>query len=304
MRRLAGQTFAWEVNKLSWILKSIGMVVFVMGWVTFFAAPRNGALNNTDQGKSEFAGEVVAKPQSIVDVVAPLWGKMYLEDGVYPGARVKKGQNLVRIVLELDALERLPLVDRNIEVNQFLEVAAQKVRFALDDYRRAMRIGSKNADFQKEVERRKQIYENAINEYQMMTQQKTRQENVMRSRDPRTQRVTAPLAGFVDEIFFVPGQVNLTGEFRKLLTVVDLSSVWVRAEIFEKDMATFRNAREAVITTDAFPGETFRGKFQAFGSEIDPRTRTIPVYYEAPNRGEKLRIGLRVRIRPLLRSTG
>ena len=247
----------------------------------------------------EFAGEVVAKPQSVTDVVAPLWGKMLLEEGMHPGVKVKKGQDLARIVLELDALERLPLNDRTIEVNQFLEVSSQKLRLALDDYRRAMRVGNKSPDFTKEVERRKHVYENALAEFQMATQQKTRQEGVIKSRDPRTVKVTAPLDGYIDEIFFVPGQVNLTGEFRKLFTIVDIATVWVRAEVYEKDLAEFRNASDVTVSTDAYPGQTFRGTFQAFGSEIDPNTRTIPAFYEVPNRGEKLKLGLRVRIRPV-----
>ena len=252
--------------------------------------PRGGGL---------FGGEVVAKPQSFVEVVAPLWGKMYLEDGIVPGVKVKKGQNLARVVLELNALERLPLNDRAIEVSQFLDAATKKVRTALDDYRRAQRIGNKNPDYQKEVERRKQIYENAVAEYQMATQQKTRQEGVTRSRDPRTVRVTAPISGTIDEIFFVPGEINRTDEFRKLFAIVDLSAVWIRADIFEKDMPVFRGAREAVITTEAFPGQSFRALFQTFGSEIDPKTRTIPVYYEAQNPSEQLRVGLRVQVRPI-----
>lgn len=263
------------------------------------AADEKSALQGAGESHGQFLGEVVAKPQAVNDVVAPLWGKMYLEEGIYPGVRVKKGQKLARIVLELDALERLPLNDRTIEVDKFLQVAAQKLRLALDDYRRAMRIGNKNPDFEKEVLRRKQVYENALREYQMATQQKTRQEGVLRSRDPKTTLVTSPLDGYVDEIFFVPGQVDLTGEFRKLFTIVDLSTVWVRAEIYEKDLQAFQNARAARITTDAFPGESFRGRFQAFGSEIDLTTRTIPVFYETPNPGAKLRIGLRVRIEPI-----
>ncbi|MBI2821968.1 MAG: efflux RND transporter periplasmic adaptor subunit [Acidobacteria bacterium] len=276
-----------------------GLFVLAVWLQAAGAADEKSTSRGAGESSGQFLGEVIARPQAVADVVAPLWGKMYLEEGIHPGVRVKKGQNLARIVLELDAVERLPLNDRTIEVNKFLEVAAQKLRLALDDYRRAMRIGNKSPDFEKEVLRRKQVYENALSAYQMATQQKTRQEGVLRSRDPKTTLVASPLDGYVDEIFFVPGQVDLTGEFRKLFTIVDLSTVWVRAEIYERDLQTFQNAREARITTDAFPGQSFRGRFQAFGSEIDPTTRTIPVFYETPNPGEKLRIGLRVRIEPI-----
>ena len=280
--------------------RTSGFIVGAMLWAASLppAGLLAGPMDSPSGAAGEFAGEVVAKPQSLTDVVAPLWGKMFLEEGVLPGVKVKKGQNLARVVLELDALERLPLNDRTIEVNQFLEVSSQKLRLALDDYRRAMRVGNKSPDFTKEVERRKHVYENALAEFQLATQQKARQEQVLKSRDPRTVRVTAPLDGYIDEIFFVPGQVNLTGEFRKLFTIVDISTVWVRAEVYEKDLAAFRTAADAAVSTDAYPGQTFRGTFQAFGSQIDPNARTIPVFYEVPNRGEKLKLGLRVRIRP------
>ena len=80
------------------------------------------------------------------------------------------------------------------------------------------------------------------------------------------------------------------------MTIVDLRTVWVHADVYEKDLALFRNPRDAIVTTDAYPGENFPARFQSMGSEIDPQNRTIPVYYEIPNPDEKLKIGLRVRL--------
>ncbi len=87
------------------------------------------AAQNTapDQPRLQFPGEILPKPQLIAEVVAPMWGKVYLEEGVYPGAKVVKGQNLARIVLELPAVERLPLDDRTLEIEQVLEVDLQKL---------------------------------------------------------------------------------------------------------------------------------------------------------------------------------
>ncbi len=252
------------------------------------------------QGQTlRFQGEVVAKPDLVVEVVASMWGIIYLEEGVYEGAKVEKDQPLARTVLELPAVERLPLDDRTLEIAQFLEVAKQKARLALEDYQRAVEISKENPDFQQERDRRQQVYRNAQRELQIVTQQNTRQTGVIKRRDPRTVMVNSPISGYIDEIYFVPGDINPDGEFRKLFTIIDLSTVWVQAEVYEKDLSAFQNAQEALIVIQAYPNQTFRGRLQAFGSEIDPQSRTISVYYEISNPDEKLKIGLPVRLSPI-----
>ncbi|MCZ6486459.1 MAG: efflux RND transporter periplasmic adaptor subunit [Acidobacteria bacterium] len=252
------------------------------------------------QGQTlRFQGQVVAKPDLVVHVRASMWGKIYLEEGIYEGAKVEKDQPLARTVLELPALERLPLEDRTIEITLFLEVAKQKARLALDDYQRAVEISKENPDFQQERDRRQQVYKNAQRELQIVTQQNTRQTGVIKRRDPRTVMVNSPVSGYIDEIYFVPGDINPDGEFRKLFTIIDLSTVWVQAEVYEKDLSAFQNAQEALIVIQAYPDQVYRGRLQAFGSEIDPQSRTISVYYEIPNPDKKLKIGLPVRLSPI-----
>ncbi len=252
---------------------------------------------SSDATRLVFLGEVMAQPQLVAEVVAPMWGRIYLEEGVYEGARVKKDQPLARIVFELDAVERLALNDRTIEIEQFLDVAREKARRALGDYRRAVEISKLYPKYRSKVDRRKQIYDNAVKELQMIDQQNRRQTNVIKSRDPRTVIVNSPLSGYIQTIDIVPGDINPFDEFRKLFTVVDLSIVWVQAEIHERDLAAFQGGPDVVVRTLSEPDQEFQGRFQAFGSEVDAKTRTIPVYYEIPNPDEKLRIGLRVRLR-------
>jgi multidrug efflux pump subunit AcrA (membrane-fusion protein) len=260
-------------------------------------------INFTPQGQTlRFQGEIIPRPDLTVEVVASMWGKIYLEEGVYEGAKVEKDQPIARTVLELPALERLPLDDRTIEIAQYLEVAKEKARLALNDYQRAVEISKENEEFEAERDRRKQIYEDALKALQIVNQQNTRQSGVIKRRDPRTVMIKSPLSGYIDEIYFVPGDINPDGEFRKLLSIIDLSTVWVQAEIYERDLPFFQNALEAVIATSAYPGETFRARFQTLGSEINPETRTLPVYFEIPNPEGKLKVGLRVSISPIPKS--
>lgn len=257
-------------------------------------------LNFTPRGQTlRFQGEIIPRPDLTVTVRASMWGKIYLEEGVHEGAKVEKDQPLARTVLELPALERLPLDDRTLEIEQYLEVAKQRARLAMDDYQRAVEISKENPEFEAERDRRKQIYQDSLKALQIVNQQNTRQMGVIKRRDPRTVIIKSPLSGYIDEIYFVPGDINPDGEFRKLLTIIDLSTVWVQAEIYERDLPLFRNAPEALIATTAYPGETFRARFQTLGSEIDLETRTLPVYFEISNPEGKLKVGLRVTISPI-----
>ena len=257
-------------------------------------------INFTPRGQTlRFQGEIIPRPDLTVQVRASMWGKIYLEEGVHEGAKVEKDQPLARTVLELPALERLPLDDRTLEIEQYLEVAKQRARLAMDDYQRAVEISKENPEFEAERDRRKQIYQDSLKALQIVNQQNTRQMGVIKRRDPRTVIIKSPLSGYIDEIYFVPGDINPDGEFRKLLTIIDLSTVWVQAEIYERDLPLFQNAPEALIATTAYPGETFRARFQTLGSEIDLETRTLPVYFEISNPEGKLKVGLRVTISPI-----
>ncbi len=257
-------------------------------------------INFTPRGQTlRFQGEIIARPDLSVEVVASMWGKIYLEEGVYEGAKVEKDQPLARTVLELPALERLPLDDRTLEIAQYLEVAKERARLALNDYQRAVEISKEKSEFEAERDRRKQIYQDSLKSLQIVNQQNTRQLGVIKRRDPRTVIIKSPLSGYIDEIYFVPGDINPDGEFRRLLSIIDLSTVWVQAEIYERDLPFFQNAPEALIATSAYPGETFRARFQTLGSEINPETRTLPVYFEILNPEGKLKVGLRVTISPM-----
>ncbi len=82
----------------------------------------------------------------------------------------------------------------------------------------------------------------------------------------------------------------------ELLKVTNLSSVWVIGQVFEKDLASLRTGSGASVTTDAFPGEIFRGNVSYIDANLDQNTRTAQVRIELPNAGEKLKIGMYVNI--------
>jgi RND family efflux transporter MFP subunit len=69
----------------------------------------------------------------------------------------------------------------------------------------------------------------------------------------------------------------VTGDSTPLLTIADLSSVWIVADLFERDLPRVRVGEKAEIATLAYPKDTFQGQVERISDVVDPNTRTIKV---------------------------
>ncbi len=105
-----------------------------------------------------------------------------------------------------------------------------------------------------------------------------------------TTNVPAPIAGVVTERLANTG-LNVD-QATRLFTVVDLSSVWVVANLYEKDFGRVRVGSPATITTNAYPGLVLRGRVSYIDPQISPETRTAKVRIEVPNARNDLRLGM------------
>ncbi|MCX6602271.1 MAG: efflux RND transporter periplasmic adaptor subunit [Acidobacteria bacterium] len=104
------------------------------------------------------------------------------------------------------------------------------------------------------------------------------------------QRVTikAPLSGKVLEMSFV------NGEFRNdlsapLMTIADLSSVWVTSDVPESSIRLVKTGEPIRIELVAYPGVIFRGRVTLISDLVDPQTRTVKVRAELPNTDGRLK---------------
>ena len=100
----------------------------------------------------------------------------------------------------------------------------------------------------------------------------------------------APFAGVVLDIDSAPGAV--IDSSNALLSVADLSSVYVEAQVYEKDMGRVRIGQAASSRTDSYPGTRFGGRVTSIGDRIDPQTRTTPVRCEVSNDGWRLKLDM------------
>ena len=82
------------------------------------------------------------------------------------------------------------------------------------------------------------------------------------------------------------------GPSDEVFTIADLSTAWVLADVYEKDIALIHAGQEARIVTDSYPGETFLGRITYVSDFLDPKTRTAKVRCEVPNRDGRLKLDM------------
>lgn len=116
-------------------------------------------------------------------------------------------------------------------------------------------------------------------------------EQLMRTRKVRrTVNLGAPAAGVVLEKNVLRGGRAEAGQ--NLYVVADLSTVWVEARVFERDLASVRLGQPATITVAAYPGDSFAGKVSFIYPSLDPATRTVAVRLDVPNASGRLKPGM------------
>ena len=106
--------------------------------------------------------------------------------------------------------------------------------------------------------------------------------------------VIAPHAGTITSRSVNSGEVVEAN--KELMRVTDLSTVWVVGQVYEKDLATVRVGSGANVTSDAYPGQVFRGRVTYVDPKIDPATRTAQVRIEMANPRQMFKIGMYVNV--------
>ena len=75
-----------------------------------------------------------------------------------------------------------------------------------------------------------------------------------------------------------------------VITIAELSSVWVMANVYEKDLGRVALGKEAEIYFSAYPDVRFRGLITNISSVLDEKTRTVKVRCEVSNPRSHLKL--------------
>jgi cobalt-zinc-cadmium efflux system membrane fusion protein len=99
--------------------------------------------------------------------------------------------------------------------------------------------------------------------------------------------LVAPISGTVVER---DGSIGATvGSDANVFKIVDLSSVWIDANVFEKDLNRIRMGESVKVTVPAIPNRSFVGRVILISTVVDPDTRTVKVRTQVANPGGDLK---------------
>ena len=106
--------------------------------------------------------------------------------------------------------------------------------------------------------------------------------------------IRAPIPGTLVEKLITPGQLLQAGT-TPCFTVADLATVWVMANVFERDIRDVHKGEKAMVVTGAAP-DSLPGAVDYVAALVDPATKATAVRLVVPNRRELLKRDMLVQV--------
>ncbi len=98
----------------------------------------------------------------------------------------------------------------------------------------------------------------------------------------------APFSGIITNYHASVGEV--VEPSTELLAITDMSSLWVLADVFEKDLSHVQNGKAVQVRVASYPGRVFHGRITYVADTIEPKTRTAKVRCEVENKSGLLKL--------------
>jgi membrane fusion protein, heavy metal efflux system len=235
-------------------------------------------------------GRVGVNPNRVSRVLPPVQGRV-LEVMARLGDFFERGQPL----LSLDS----PDADAAVSTYLQAEATERQTKFALTkaetDYERSKDLYEHKVVSEKDVlgAQNDLMQAKANSETSRAASEQARRKLELLGLKPNEFRqptlVRAPLSGRVLEVNVTPGEYRGAVSSHSdtttapLMTVADLSTVWMSSDVPEPSIRLIRVGEEVEITLVAFPGEVLRGRVARIADTLDPQTRTLKVHVDLPN---------------------
>jgi len=283
-------------------------------------------------------GAVRVRPDARGIVAAQVAGRVVLLPSVSLGSVVARGQQIGFIEQVLDVSGQTALESQRLEVEaQQREVEARKLEIrntvlslqsqqaqsraaaqqartrlaqAQRELRRAQNLVEVGAAPRKRLEEARtavKVVDEEVGAAEKQvsllgTQIKAAQAGQSIFRSPNVRQplrnfpLISPVTGAIDQIKATSGQQVEGGA--ELLNIVNLSTVLLEAQVFERDLPAVRESTRASFTSAALPGEVYTigtpdgdGRLLSIGQTVNDQTRTVPVIYEVKNPLSRLKDG-------------
>ena len=210
--------------------------------------------------KLQLPALVESDPARTAVVLSPLSGRL-IALKVALGDRVTRGQTL--------ALIDSPDLGQALNEN---EKAADAFRLTGKNLERQEAQNKLGVASDRDLDQAKSDHAQAAAEY---TRTQARLKMLGVAADAKSSRelaVTAPVAGSVTALSVAPGNM-INDPTQPLMTIADLSTIWVTALVAEKDVAAVAKNQEAEVMLSAYPERVLHGKVLFISDVIEPDSR-------------------------------
>ena len=234
-------------------------------------------------------GRIETNPNRISHVVPPIAGRA-TQVFVKLGDSVQQGQPL----LELESAEAEAAESSYLQAQAAVAQAKAAQIKAQADFYRASDLFQNNAVPKKDV----LAAENAL------TQVKASVDHANAGREQALRRlqilglkpgmfnqkvtVMAPIPGKILEMSVVGGEYR-NDTNASLMTIANLSSVWVTSEVPESSIRFYRIGGSVAVELVAYPDEKFYARVTHISDTVDPQMRTVKVRAELDNPAGRFR---------------
>jgi cobalt-zinc-cadmium efflux system membrane fusion protein len=220
---------------------------------------------------------VEADPARTVKVLTPVTGRV-TDLKVQLGARVAKGQELA--VIDSGDLAQAYSDD---------EKARAQVKLTKQGLDRMLLLEKTSAAAVKDREQAQSDYAQAQSEF-------ARSEFRLRSigvsfeqkDESRLLSLKAPVSGSIIDLQIAPGAV-VNDATAAVMTIANLDTIWVTANVPEKDTMLVTTDQAVEVSFPAYPGQTFSGTVLFVSDVLEPDTRRtkVRIAFDNPNKAFK-----------------
>lgn len=225
----------------------------------------------SESGRSNLSGtgKVQLNDDRTVRILAPLPGQV-VDFHLGVGDRIEKDQ----VLFSIKSREVASLVSDYLQSQRDLDLAQKTYNMNKDlfEHQAASRISLQQAE----------------NDLGKANTQLARGEEALRvlGIDPKEAvkdggfrslvPVRSPMGGTLMERNLTPGQY-VQADSTALLTIADLSTVWVLVDVFERDIHLVHVGQKVQVVAAAYPDRRFPASVERISDKVDPDSRTLKV---------------------------
>jgi cobalt-zinc-cadmium efflux system membrane fusion protein len=211
--------------------------------------------------KLALPGVVEADPARTAAVLSPLGGRV-LQLKVALGDRVSRGQ----VLAVIESPDLAQAYDDDEKAADNFELTRKK----LERQQGQLKIGAAS---DQDLDQARSDHAQAAAEY-ARTQQRLKVLGMPLEGKARSALLTvrAPVGGSVTALSIAPGNM-INDPTQPMMTIADLSTVWVTALAPEKDLAAVARDQDAEVSLAAYPQRVLRGRIAFISDLIEPDSR-------------------------------